>query len=213
MDLHNVRESYKFDSLLEENLHADPMDQFHFWYEAYKSLQIKDVNAMILSTIGLDGFPKSRVVLLKEVREDEIVFFSNYQSAKGQEIEANPKVSINFFWREHERQVRFQGKATKISADESQKYFVSRPYLSQVGALASDQSEIISSRLALEEKFANFMKQHPEGTQVPMPNHWGGYAIKIESAEFWQGREGRLHDRIKFTRSPEGGWMTVRLQP
>lgn len=212
MDLHNIRESYKFDSLLESNLKSNPFDQFQHWYESYAALRIKDSNAMAIATVDSQGFPSNRIVLLKAVENDELIFFTNYASAKGQDLLNNPVVSALFFWREQERQVRINGKVVKISKEKSEAYFATRPYLSQIGAAASEQSQPIASRAALESKFSEFQNEYPEGSTVPMPEHWGGFAIQPISFEFWQGREGRLHDRIVY-KLKDSHWTTRRLQP
>jgi len=212
MDLHNIRESYKFDSLLESNLESNPFDQFQLWYQSYAELRIKDSNAMAIATVDSQGFPSNRIVLLKAVENDELIFFTNYGSAKGQDLLINPIVSALFFWREQERQVRIQGKVVRISKEKSEAYFATRPYLSQIGAAASEQSHPIASRAALESKFSEFQMEYPEGSTVPMPENWGGFAIQPLSFEFWQGREGRLHDRIVYML--EGSeWTIRRLQP
>ena len=212
MDLHNIRESYKFDSLLEFNLESNPFDQFQHWYQSYSELRIKDSNAMAIATVDSQGFPSNRIVLLKAVENDEFIFFTNYGSAKGQDLLINPIVSALFFWREQERQVRIQGKVVRISKEKSEAYFATRPYLSQIGAAASEQSQPIASRAALESKFSEFQMEYPEGNTVPMPENWGGFAIQPLSFEFWQGREGRLHDRIVYML--EGSeWTISRLQP
>lgn len=211
MDLHNIRETYKFDSLDENKVNKDPLVQFESWLEEYKVLGVKDYNAMVLSTIK-NGAPDSRIVLLKELRKEGLVFYTNYGSAKGQSISSNPLVNALFFWREQERQVRICGHVKKISSSQSEKYFHSRPYLSQIGAAASDQSKPIESRDALEEKFSTFQESYPEGKPVPMPKEWGGYIIEPTSFEFWQGREGRLHDRLVYLES-DTAWNIQRLQP
>lgn len=213
MDLHNIRESYKFDSLEENQAKNNPFDQFKLWFEAYQALGVKDYNAMAIATVNGEGIPENRIVLLKEMRPEGLVFFTNYNSAKGQSLAKNPHISALFFWREQERQVRITGKVEKISREESVNYFNTRPYLSQIGAAASNQSEPISSRSALETKFNDFMKEFPEGTEVPTPDQWGGYLIRPEVFEFWQGREGRLHDRLEYILSSEDLWETRRIQP
>lgn len=212
MDLHNIRETYKFDSLDEQNVLDEPGDQFKNWLASYQKLGIKDYNAMAIATVDPSGFPENRIVLLKEVRDEGLVFFTNYNSAKGKSIAASKAVSALFFWREQERQVRISGSVEKIHKEESEAYFSTRPYLSQIGAAASDQSEPIESREALESKFDSFIAKHPEGSPVPMPEGWGGYLIRPTRYEFWQGREGRLHDRLVYTLE-EGVWNTHRIQP
>ena len=154
----------------------------------------------------------NRIVLLKAVENDELIFFTNYGSAKAKDLLSNPMVSALFFWREQERQVRIQGRVVRITKEKSEAYFATRPYLSQIGAAASEQSQPIANRAALESKFSEFQNKFPEGSSVPMPKDWGGFAIQPISFEFWQGREGRLHDRIVYTL--EGyEWTTSRLQP
>lgn len=213
MDLHNVRETYRFDSLEESKALDHPIDMFKQWYAAYSDLGTKDANAMVISTVGLDGTPQSRVVLLKEVREEGLVFYTNYASAKGEELLANPRISVLFFWREQERQVRFSGTVEKVDESENEAYFATRPYLSQIGAAASQQSQPIESREALEAKFQHYMQAHPEGSAVPKPASWGGYLVRVDKVEFWQGREGRLHDRLVYTAAQGGDWSKGRLQP
>lgn len=212
MDLHNIRETYKFDSLLESKLEKDPIVQFTNWFESYSALGIKDSNAMAIATVDEQGIPHNRIVLLKSVDEGKFIFFTNYGSKKGKDLSQNPHISALFFWREQERQVRVEGTVTKISEAKSAAYFATRPYLSKIGAAASDQSQPIANREALEEKFKSFQGLHPEGGDVPMPENWGGYEITPGKFEFWQGREGRLHDRIIYER--EGSdWRISRLQP
>jgi pyridoxamine 5'-phosphate oxidase len=212
MDLHNIRETYKFDSLLESELEQDPFNQFSSWFKSYSALGIKDSNAMAIATVDGEGIPNNRIVLLKSVENGEFIFFTNYGSKKGQDLSQNPNISALFFWREQERQVRIQGTVSKISKEKSEAYFTTRPYLSKIGAAASEQSQPIENREALEAKFKGFQSVHPEGGEVPMPENWGGYAISPVKFEFWQGREGRLHDRIVYDRDG-AHWHTSRLQP
>ena len=212
MDLHNIREDYKFDSLLETNLLNNPFDQFKNWFETYQHLGVKDSNAMAIATVGDNGIPQNRIVLLKEVREEGFVFYTNYASDKGRQLILNPNISALFFWREQERQIRITGTVRKLDEQDNENYFKTRPYLSQIGAAASNQSEAIKDRNALEAKFQKFQEQHPEGSTVPKPESWGGFLITPKSFEFWQGRSGRLHDRIIYTIA-YGDWCTKRLQP
>ncbi len=211
MDLHNIRESYNFDSLDTDKVNKDPMVQFQNWFEEYKVLNIKDYNAMAVSTVN-NGLPESRIVLLKEIRDEGFVFYTNYASAKGKALAENPNISALFFWREQERQVRITGSVEKMAPKQSKEYFETRPYLSQIGAAASEQSSPIASRAALESKFNAFTEKYPEGSVVPMPENWGGYIIKPVKYEFWQGREGRLHDRLIFSKDEEA-WTLSRIQP
>ena len=211
MDLHNIRETYNFDSLDTDKLKNSPMDQFQHWFEEYKQLGVKDYNAMAISTVNGD-IPESRIVLLKEIRDNGYVFYSNYGSTKGIALESNPNISALFFWREQERQVRISGKVVKINEKESKSYFETRPYLSKIGAAASNQSRPIGSRKELEDKFDSFISKYPEGSDVPMPSEWGGYLIIPNRYEFWQGREGRLHDRLVFVLQDDR-WNIQRIQP
>ena len=211
MDLHNIRESYNFDSLDTDKVNKDPVIQFQNWFEEYKVLNIKDYNAMAVSTVN-NGLPESRIVLLKEIRDEGFVFYTNYASAKGKALAENPNISALFFWREQERQVRITGSVEKIAPIQSKEYFETRPYLSQIGAAASEQSSPIASREALESKFNAFTEKYPEGSVVPMPENWGGYIIRPVKYEFWQGREGRLHDRLIFSKDEEA-WTLSRIQP
>ena len=212
MDLHNIRETYKFDSLLESKLEQDPIAQFTNWFESYSALGVKDSNAMAIATVDEQGIPNNRIVLLKSIEAGKFIFFTNYGSKKGKDLSQNPSISALFFWREQERQVRVEGKVTKIPVAKSEAYFTTRPYLSKIGAAASEQSQPIANREALEEKFRSFQELHPEGGKVPMPENWGGYEITPGKFEFWQGREGRLHDRIIYERE-DSDWRISRLQP
>tara|TARA_Y100000385_G_scaffold241572_1_gene258069 strand:- start:125 stop:763 length:639 start_codon:yes stop_codon:yes gene_type:complete len=212
MDLHDIREDYKFDSLLEANLHKNPVDQFKDWFESYQLLRVKDANAMAIATVNSEGIPQNRIVLLKEVRKNGLVFYTNYGSNKGQQLIENPNISSLFYWREQERQIRITGTVSKLNEQENEVYFKTRPWLSQIGAAASEQSKPIEDRNALEEKFNIFQQHYPEGSAVPKPESWGGFLITPETFEFWQGRSGRLHDRIIYTIN-DGEWVTSRLQP
>ncbi|MFZ9342970.1 MAG: pyridoxamine 5'-phosphate oxidase, partial [Candidatus Nanopelagicaceae bacterium] len=172
---------------------------------------IIEANAMVLSTLGQDG-PSSRTELLKDVDQNGFTFFTNYQSDKSRQIQANPKVSLLFPWYPMERQVIVIGSASKIDSSESEKYFATRPWSSQIGALASSQSEVIESRQVLEERFKELAEKYPQGSVVPKPENWGGYLVKPSSIEFWQGRYSRLHDRLRFNLSGSN-WSLERLSP
>ena len=172
---------------------------------------IIEANAMVLSTLGQDG-PSSRTVLLKDVDQNGFTFYTNYQSDKSRQIQANPKVSLLFPWYPMERQVIVIGSASKIDKTESEKYFATRPWSSQIGALASSQSEVIESRQVLEERFKELAEKYPQGSVVPKPENWGGYLVKPSSVEFWQGRYSRLHDRLRFNLSGSN-WSLERLSP
>ncbi|ASU15884.1 pyridoxamine 5'-phosphate oxidase [Actinobacillus pleuropneumoniae] len=209
MDLHNIREDYSKQELSQANCHADPIQQFEQWLEEAITAKANEPTAMNVATV-LDGKPTSRIVLLKEVNPNGFVFFTNYQSRKGQAIEQNPYVALTFFWAELERSVRIEGRIEKISAEQSDNYFAGRPYTSRVGAWASDQSQVLSGKSELVAKAALIAAKHP--LQVPRPPHWGGYIVLPERIEFWQGRPSRLHDRICY-RLVEGAWHKGRLSP
>jgi pyridoxamine 5'-phosphate oxidase len=211
MDLSDFRKEYAAHGIDRHELLADPLAQFKTWFEQAKTAGVIEPNAMVLSTNGLDGFPSSRTVLLKAADERGFSFFTNYASKKGSEIAADPKVTLLFPWFALERQIHITGSLTKTSEEESLAYFARRPYGSQLGALASDQSEIIADRGFLEARLADLQAKHPEG-QVPKPLHWGGYRLIPTSFEFWQGRTNRLHDRFHYTRN-QGAWEIVRLSP
>ena len=211
-DIASIRRDYQLASLDEASSSLHPMDQFEHWWEEAIASNIDEVNAFVLSTINAAGAPSSRVVLLKNLTPQGFVFYTNYESAKGKEIEANPLVAINFFWKELERQVRITGTIKKVSTEESEKYFHSRPLGSQVGAWSSPQSQVIPNRAYLEGLMAANEEKYKEGV-VPLPPHWGGYIVHPTHVEFWQGRSSRLHDRIKYTLEANGQWTKVRLAP
>jgi len=201
------RRDYSKDLLREEDLSSDPLTLLQSWIEEARKSEL-DPTAFVLST-SVKGQPSSRVVLLKEIRSGQLVFFTNYQSQKGMEISLNPMVSLNFFWASAERQVRVLGKAERISAAESDQYFYSRPFESQVGAMVSHQSETLSSREALDNEFEAALK---DKSTLKRPEHWGGFAITPHEIEFWQGRPSRLHDRFQYQWT-EGRWEIRRLYP
>lgn len=209
MDLHNIREEYSKKALSKAQCHADPLVQFEQWLQEAINAKVNEPTAMNVATVQ-NGKPTSRIVLLKEVNTQGFVFFTNYQSRKGQAIAENPYVALTFFWAELERSVRIEGTIEKISAEDSDAYFNSRPYTSRVGAWASAQSQVLESKNALVAKAALIAAQHP--FHVPRPPHWGGYLVKPERIEFWQGRPSRLHDRICYEWT-EGNWQKVRLSP
>lgn len=212
-DLSNYRRSYEKSRLVEQNLPDGPMELFKIWFvEAEGIGSGAEVNAMTISSIGLDGFPKSRIVLLKHFSENGFTFFTNYNSEKGKAIAANPNVCLSFFWHELERQVIIKGRAEKTTDDVSEAYFQSRPEGSRLGAVVSPQSEIIPSREYLEESLANLEKDY-SGKQIKRPEHWGGYIVKPVEIEFWQGRPNRLHDRIRYKLVENSSWKMERLAP
>ncbi|MGX7666414.1 pyridoxamine 5'-phosphate oxidase [Flavobacterium pedocola] len=212
-DLSNYRKSYEKSELLETNIPEDPINLFHKWfYEAEEFGAEGEVNAMTVSTIGLDGFPKARVVLLKKFNEEGFVFYTNYNSEKGKAIAENPNVCLSFFWHSMERQVIVKGVAEKTSTVDSDNYFSSRPDGSKLGAIVSPQSDVIPSRDLLENNLKNLESEF-QNKEIERPQHWGGYLVKPVSVEFWQGRANRLHDRIRYTISDQYDWKIDRLSP
>lgn len=212
-DLSNYRKSYEKSELTEATVKENPLEQFQKWfYEVEASGGVDEPNAMTVSTLGLDGFPKSRVVLMKKFTFEGFIFYTNYQSEKGKAIEANPSICLSFFWPNMERQVIIKGKAEKIAENLSDGYFESRPTGSQLGAVVSDQSEVVPSRDYLEKKLKE-LEQKYEGQEVPRPEYWGGYLVRPISIEFWQGRPNRLHDRIRYTLQDDYDWKIERLAP
>jgi pyridoxamine 5'-phosphate oxidase len=212
-DLGNYRKSYEKKALLESEVGDNPLALFQQWFHEVEASESADEpNAMSLSTIGLDGYPKTRVVLLKRFTHEGFVFYSNYKSEKGKALEANPEVCLSFFWPVLERQVIIKGKAERLAQNLSEGYFESRPRGSQLGAWASDQSQAVASREYLEERLKHFESEY-EGKEVPKPPHWGGYLVRPVSLEFWQGRPNRLHDRIRFVLQENFNWAIDRLAP
>jgi pyridoxamine 5'-phosphate oxidase len=212
-DLSNYRKTYDKSELIESQIPNDPMNLFKRWFHEVEDFGgLEEVNAMTLATIGLDGFPKSRVVLLKQFTYEGFIFYTNYESEKGKALELNTNVCLSFFWHNLERQVIIKGVAEKISPSQSDQYFDSRPVGSQLGALVSPQSEVIPSRIFLEEKL-KVLESESENKQIMRPEHWGGYLVRPKSIEFWQGRPSRLHDRIRFTLENELDWNIERLAP
>jgi len=207
-----IRTEYTQKALEESDMEVDPIRQFNMWWQQALEAKIIEVNAMTLATASADGVPSARTVLLKGFSEKGFNFFTNYNSFKGRQLAENPKASLLFFWKELERQVRITGIVEKLSSEESNAYFQSRPRASQVGAVASPQSQVIESRQWLDEKYKEAIKQF-ENTDVQRPLHWGGYIVRPVIIEFWQGRPGRLHDRIQYTLHEDGGWRIERLAP
>jgi pyridoxamine 5'-phosphate oxidase len=209
--LADLRKEYSLKKLTKKDVDPDPFKQFGTWFDEAAATISGEPNAMILSTSDTDGKPSSRLVLLKEFSHDGYLFFTNYLSRKGSELDKNPSAALLFFWGELERQVRIEGKVIKISESESSVYFASRPRLSQIGALASAQSKVVKSRSVLEDAFHSLDKEY-EGKDIPRPEHWGGYLVKPEYFEFWQGRRSRLHDRISYSLN-QGEWVIERVSP
>ncbi|XWN37640.1 MAG: pyridoxamine 5'-phosphate oxidase [Balneola sp.] len=209
--IRKLREDYSMSTLDEKDVNKDPFHQFKNWLDESLKAMLPEPNAMTLSTVDSDNKPHSRVVLLKGIEKNGFIFYTNYKSDKGRDINSNPNVSLCFLWKELERQVRIEGVAKKISTESSEEYFVSRPVKSQIGALASEQSSVIENRAILEEKFEALTKIYSTG-DVPMPDHWGGYVVEPTSIEFWQGRRSRLHDRVKYEKDADS-WVIKRLAP
>lgn len=212
-DLSNYRKSYEKQELLESNISENPMELFQKWfYEVDTHYNTGETNAMTISTIGLDGYPKSRVVLLKKYTYEGFIFYTNYESEKGKAITMNPNVCLSFFWHEAERQIIIKGKAEKIAPNLSDGYFESRPRGSQLGAIVSKQSDVIESREVLENNL-KALEHEFEGKEIPRPEFWGGFIVKPVEIEFWQGRPNRLHDRIRYQLDSDCNWQIHRLSP
>ena len=212
-DLSNYRKSYEKDALLKKDVPENPMELFQKWfYEIDNHFAIDEGNAMTLSTIGLDGYPKNRVVLLKKYTYEGFIFYTNYESEKGKAIDKNSNVCISFFWHSAERQIIIKGNAEKIAENLSDGYFESRPIGSQLGAWASNQSKEIESRDLLEKKLKALEEKY-ENKEIPRPKYWGGLIVKPIELEFWQGRPNRMHDRIRYQLQEDYNWKIDRLQP
>ena len=209
----HARKSYERAALDEHGIDRDPFQQFTIWYDEAVAAGVPEPEAMTLSTATLEGQPSARIVLLRGYDERGFCFFSNYSSQKGQELAANPYAAVTFHWVELERQVRIAGRVEKVTEAESDAYFQSRPSQSRIGAWSSPQSNVISSRDALEEMFEKYQEQYLDETAIPRPEHWGGYRVIPERIEFWQGRPNRLHDRLRFIRIDQGPWTLQRLAP
>jgi pyridoxamine 5'-phosphate oxidase len=208
----DIRKNYSQKKLTEKKADPNPMKQFAKWWKQAVDSKIEEVNAMTLATASSDGMPSARIVLLKGVEENGFIFFTNYQSYKGKQLAENPKACLVFFWKELERQVRITGLIEKISADSSDMYFYSRPVASQVGAIASPQSQVIESRDWLDTHYKELKKKLKDKT-IHRPEHWGGYIVKPVIIEFWQGRPSRLHDRLQYSLEDNGEWKIERLAP
>jgi len=207
-----IRKEYSHKTLTESKIESDAVKQFNIWWQDALESKITDVNAMTLATASSDGVPSARTVLLKGFSEKGFVFFTNYNSFKGQQLVENPKACLVFFWKELERQVRITGIVEKTSSEENDAYFQSRPKASQVGAIASPQSQVVESRQWLDDRYEHLAEQFKE-TTINRPGHWGGYIVRPVIIEFWQGRPGRLHDRIQYTLLEDGSWKIERLAP
>lgn len=207
-----IRRDYSSDALDKKTARKNPFEQFELWLAEAIEKQLREPNAMVLSTATADGKPSARVVLLRGFDESGFTFYTNYESRKGKEIRENPRSALLFYWAEIEKQVRVEGVISKVDEENSNAYFASRPRESQIGAWASPQSSVIESRRALEEKFAALNEQSTAGKEIARPPDWGGYVLKAEVFEFWQGRASRLHDRLRYLKD-ESGWKIERLAP
>jgi pyridoxamine 5'-phosphate oxidase len=212
VSVQDLRREYSQSSLDEAAVDPDPICQFHRWFDEAVAAEVPDPHAMALATSTPEGRPSVRIVLLRGYDERGFTFFTNYESRKGCELEANPRAALGFYWHELDRQVRIEGPVERVSTEESDAYFRSRPAGSRLGAWASRQSEVIPGREALEEAFRQFERQFPGG-EVPRPEFWGGFRVVLESIEFWQGRPDRLHDRLRYRKGADGGWRIERLSP
>lgn len=208
----NLRKEYTKSSLDTSTVNGDPIVQFNSWFRDATEAGVLEPTAMNLATVSEKGRPSSRIVLLKGVEDGKFLFYTNYQSQKGKDLDANPACALNFHWPELERQVRITGIAERVDAGSSEAYFQSRPRTSQIGAWASPQSAVIGDRRILEDRVAEIEKRFQGKAVLPKPNQWGGFAVEPLEIEFWQGRESRLHDRILYTRSDQG-WNLARLAP
>ena len=211
-NLADSRKVYDKKELLESSIPNNPMELFQSWFLEAQKIESGEANAMNIATIGLDGFPKSRIVLLKRFTWEGFIFYTNYNSEKGKAIANNPNVSLSFFWQSLERQVIIKGVAMKIATNLSDGYFESRPEGSKIGAWASNQSEVITSKKELDKKLQSFEVRF-DNKEIPRPKYWGGYIIKPKVIEFWQGRPNRMHDRIRFTLQENYNWLMERLEP
>ena len=212
MKLDERRKDYQLFNLREDDLDPNPIRQFRVWFDHALLSEVPEVNAMALATATPEGRPSVRIVLLRGIDERGFTFFTNYESRKARELDSNPYASLVFFWQGLERQVRIEGQVERVSAEESDRYFHSRPAGSRIGAWASPQSQVISGRDVLEAHVRELEDRYPDGA-IPRPPNWGGYRLVPDSIEFWQGRPSRLHDRIRYTRQAQGGWLIERLAP
>ncbi len=212
MNLSDFRKEYSAHGLHREDLCDDPTEVFEKWFQQATELHVHEPNAMTLATASPDGRPSARTVLLKGLDGRGFVFYSNYESRKGRELALNARVALVFPWIALERQVLIEGTVTKVAHEESAAYFHSRPRASQLGAWVAQQSSVIPGRATLEEAMKALEKKHA-GAEIPLPPNWGGYRVAPETIEFWQGRRSRLHDRLRYRRDKEGGWLVERLSP
>ena len=212
MSLAEMRKDYGLTGLLEKNLAKNPFRQFEQWFQEAEAAKLTEPNAMTLATTGRDGRPSARTVLLKGVDGRGFVFYTNYESRKGRELEGNARATLLFPWVAMERQVTVEGPVARVSREESAAYFHSRPRASQLAAWASPQSTVVAGRAVIEESYRVIEKKY-EGREVPLPPNWGGFRLAPETVEFWQGRRSRLHDRLRYRRETGGDWVVERLAP
>ena len=208
----DLRQNYTRAELSEADVNSDPIEQFKTWFQQAKNADLIEPNAMTIASATPQGKPTARIVLLKGVSDRGFVFYTNYESQKGQQLIANPYAALVFLWDKLERQVRIEGKVEKVSTEESAEYFHSRPKASQLGAIASDQSRVIPNREILEQRLSELQEKYANKT-VPLPEHWGGFRVVPNRIEFWQGRPSRLHDRLVYDLQDDGSWQINRLSP
>lgn len=211
-EIADLRKDYKLKSFSEEEAHKDPFSQFLIWWQDAAKSEIEEYNAMTVATVGENGRPSARIVLLKGFSEEGFIFYTNFQSKKGNQILANPNVALVFFWKELERQVRIEGRCQIVDENLSDAYFSSRPVKSQIGAWASPQSTVIPDRQQLDDAFQLYENKYKDNP-IPRPPHWGGFIVKPDLFEFWQGRRSRLHDRIQYMLDNNNKWNRSRLAP
>jgi pyridoxamine 5'-phosphate oxidase len=211
MSIANLRKDYSHATLDEVDVSPDPIEQFLIWFQQALQAGIPEANAMSVATVGADGRPSSRILLIKDVNQDGFTWFTNYASRKGRELQANPYAALLFHWIGLERQVRIEGRVERLPDEQNDAYFHSRPLKSRLGAIASAQSEPIADRALLEQRFAQVEAEY--GDHPVRPAHWGGYRLRPDRVEFWQGRPSRLHDRLLYTLDADGSWRRERLQP
>jgi pyridoxamine 5'-phosphate oxidase len=212
LSIADMRREYTRAGLAEADIDADPFVQFERWFREAMDAEVIETNAMTLATATRDGYPSARIVLLKGFDTDGFVFYTNYESRKGRELEENPRAALLFYWPELTRQVRVEGDVSRVSAEESYAYFQTRGEMSRLGAWASRQSQVIANREVLDQRLTELRAQHADG-DIPLPPYWGGYRLIPRAFEFWHGRPSRLHDRITYERQPDGTWSTQRLSP